>query len=346
MRKSAEWMTITDDRILEHLFEKRYSSTTPTLNSTEHFPDSDREVTVRCDILSEYGLIRPSNESEDEYEITSKGIAYLSGDLVADELEKTPPSVGPGVPASWMEGIHESIIEELVIDGPLTDVELTSKFADRHGSLRESIRSHVNDLCIRGLARYLGQPDGYGERTYESTSFGKQYFEGTVSAESPQEYVDRIIDLSLIGADDVRHRNAKFLQGDAKYDIRSHESQLGLKKDIWGVRCGDINNLLRRFPRDPPLLDQCALWMRAWTGKHFFPDANHRTAIAILRNILLNRGFIPGTWSTERSKQAIRESKRERTKREYTLDSIYERDSHFVTWKSYFIDVLPQRLLK
>lgn len=44
--------------------------------------------------------------------------------------------------------------------------------------------------------------------------------------------------------------------------------------------------MIEKFPTDRPLPEQCALWMHAVIGKHFFDDANHPTAVALLRKLL------------------------------------------------------------
>jgi len=51
-----------------------------------------------------------------------------------------------------------------------------------------------------------------------------------------------------------------------------------------------------------------ALDTHALVGKHFFPDANHRTAIVTLRKLLRDNGMEPGEWSTERVKRVRAES--------------------------------------
>lgn len=157
----------------------------------------------------------------------------------------------------------------------------------------------------------------------------------------------RIDDLSEIDAENFKFRNTKFLiSDDLHYDVAEHESRQQLRHDIWAVRNGDLRRVLRQFPRDSPLRVQCALWMHALAGKHFFPDANHRTAIALLRDLLWANGVRPGKWSPERTRRARDESHEVRARIDpVRLDTLYRRDSLFLVWWRYFVDVLrePER---
>jgi predicted transcriptional regulator len=78
MRRSAEWMTIADERILEFLEEEG-----PHLPSKMEEDDrlyfSDQYIGRRCRTLAEYGLVQ--NLGNGVYSITEEGRQYLSGDL-------------------------------------------------------------------------------------------------------------------------------------------------------------------------------------------------------------------------------------------------------------------------
>lgn len=151
----------------------------------------------------------------------------------------------------------------------------------------------------------------------------------------------RITDLSALEPEDFKARNQAFLVGEARYDVLPHQNRRGLSNRIWSVRNGDLQRVLEEFPTDESLLDQCALWMHAVVGKHFFPDANHRTAIALLRRLLRSNGIDPGEWSIERTERARAESNRVRQEMPpIGLDTLYERDELFRVWRRYFEDVL------
>ena len=110
------------------------------------------------------------------------------------------------------------------------------------------------------------------------------------------------------------------------------------------MRNGDLRRVLGDFPTDEPLVDQCANWMHAVAGRHFFPDANHRTAIVLLRRLLRQNGIDPGEWSIERTKRAQAGSHRVRTESPpVRLDTLYARDALFEVWRGYLEDVLAEK---
>jgi len=153
----------------------------------------------------------------------------------------------------------------------------------------------------------------------------------------------RITDLSYLSAEDFKHRNTKFLEGDTHYDMNQYSLPEQIRHDIWAVRNHDLRRVLREFPTDEPLVDQCAHWMHAIVGKHFFPDANHRTAIALLRQLLRENGIEPRKWPVERTKRARDESHDVRAALPpIRMDTLYEQDELFELWWAYFNDVLKE----
>jgi len=154
----------------------------------------------------------------------------------------------------------------------------------------------------------------------------------------------RITDLSSLSAEDFKIRNTKFLMGDTHYDVNMYPSKARIRHDIWAVRNHNLRRVLREFPTDEPLVDQCALWMHAVVGKHFFPDANHRTAMALLRRLLYENGIEPGDWPIERTEKARDDSHEVRAEiPPIRMDMLYERDELFDLWRRYFDDVLPKK---
>lgn len=84
MRKRADWMTRSDDEILEFLESE--GAGTPKLIADE-IGGNNNYLTTRCRQLESYGLVnRPSRGF---YTISEKGEAYLKGDLDAAKLEST-----------------------------------------------------------------------------------------------------------------------------------------------------------------------------------------------------------------------------------------------------------------
>lgn len=155
----------------------------------------------------------------------------------------------------------------------------------------------------------------------------------------------RIEDLSSITAENFKFRNTEFLTGDAEYDMLEYQSRRELRRRIWNVRNGDLRRVIREFPTDDPLYDQCAGWMHAVAGRHFFPDGNHRTALALLRKLLHDNGITPGRWPVDISERAVIHSHRIRGEIENVrLDTLYKRDRLFLIWILYFKTVLKNRV--
>jgi hypothetical protein len=81
--------------------------------------------------------------------------------------------------------------------------------------------------------------------------------------------------------------------------------------------------------------------MHAVAGKHFFPDANHRTALATLREVLRDNDILPGKWPLHVSEQTVLRSHTVRNEIEpVRLDTLYRHDRLFLVWVLYFKRVL------
>jgi prophage maintenance system killer protein len=81
--------------------------------------------------------------------------------------------------------------------------------------------------------------------------------------------------------------------------------------------------------------------MHAVVGKHFFPDANHRTGIALLRELLWKNDIKPGRWPANRTRAVRDASHRVRNEIEpIRLDTLYSYDGLYLVWWRYFVDVL------
>lgn len=150
-----------------------------------------------------------------------------------------------------------------------------------------------------------------------------------------------ITDLSMLNAEDFKIRNTKFLRGDTEYEQTGNESFDRLRHQIWCTRNGDIRRVFYQFPFDWPLSAQCAGWMHAVVGKHFFPDANHRTAVALLRRLLNENDIEYAPWSLERLRIARKDSHSIRRKIETVrLDTLYQKDELYDVWWEFFDDEL------
>lgn len=151
----------------------------------------------------------------------------------------------------------------------------------------------------------------------------------------------RITDLSAISAENFKFRNTAFLKGDTEYEQTGSETFEQLRHQIWVTRNGDLRRVLSDFPLDAPLKDQCAGWMHAVVGRHFFPDANHRTAVALLRKLLKENRIFYAEWSPERLREARKESHEVRHQIETVrLDTLYRKDELYDVWWRFFDDEL------
>jgi len=84
MRKSANWMSIADERILEFLSE--HDSGTPTsMSESEWVRFSRPHIHERCQRLKRHGLIRFLGNGV--YTLTEEGQQYLDGELDVATLE-------------------------------------------------------------------------------------------------------------------------------------------------------------------------------------------------------------------------------------------------------------------
>ena len=125
----------------------------------------------------------------------------------------------------------------------------------------------------------------------------------------PSDAWPRITDLSCFEAENFKVRNTQFLRRDEQpYRTGQGRSDRALRRRIWNVRNGDLRRVLEGFPKAEPVREQYALWMHAVVGKHFFPDANHRTAVAMLRTLLQENGIDYKPWSIERLRRARTDS--------------------------------------
>lgn len=152
---------------------------------------------------------------------------------------------------------------------------------------------------------------------------------------TPYDY-NRITEVeSVLSAWGIKERNLRFFSNpDHTYEIRTLPDIA--RRRIKNTRNHNLREVMRRLP-DSPLHRQCAYWVRAMVGKHFFPDANHRTAMLTLRYILQENGISPPLWPGNRSQQTVLNSKRARRDLvDATLDTIPDQDELYAVWCQHF----------
>ena len=86
MRYSADWMTIADERILEHLHEEE-TDTPKKMAASGRVRFSRQYIGERCRKLASYGLL--NHLGNGVYQITETGEAYLEGEIDASNLEES-----------------------------------------------------------------------------------------------------------------------------------------------------------------------------------------------------------------------------------------------------------------
>jgi hypothetical protein len=89
MRRSAEWMSQLDERIIEHLDDDDSGWATPATMAREFcFTASEDRIEERCRALQDAGLVAPLYPDGEMFELTVVGMLYLDGDLDAETLPR------------------------------------------------------------------------------------------------------------------------------------------------------------------------------------------------------------------------------------------------------------------
>lgn len=159
--------------------------------------------------------------------------------------------------------------------------------------------------------------------------------------DDPSEW-PQITDLSDLSPENIKYRNTQFLaDSEHPYELGRGLSSRELRRKAWNTRNGDLRRVMREFPRDEPLREQCAHWMHAMVGKHFFPDANHRTAAATLRRLLMENQIEWKEWTPERLRKARETSHEVRLEIEdVRMDTLYQKDLLYEIWYAFFREEL------
>ncbi len=237
---------------------------------------------------------------------------------------------------------YRELLEWLSNSGP------ASPRAIAESRRRESvIRIQCRELCDCGLLR----PTTHD--VYELTDRGREYVAGELdlpeddddiaveaSRIAPQwrERDERITDVSGIDAETIIAFNFE------RYEDESHqyglvrESRQVTERRIGNVSESDLNRVLRELPRHEPLVQQCAHWVRAISGLHFFPDANHRTAIGSLRALLyLNEIPLPSEWPGRGIDRTVLKAKFVRNfVVSVQFDTLWKKDELYHVWHRHF----------
>lgn len=213
---------------------------------------------------------------------------------------------------------------------------------------RENVlRIQCRELCDCGLLRPITHD------VYELTEQGREYVageldlpenSGDLAVESLrtvpqwQESAERITDVSGIDAETIIAFNFARYEDDVDQYGLVENSRRITERRIGNVSESDLNRVLREFPRHEPLVQQCAHWVRAISGLHFFPDANHRTAIGSLRALLyFNEIPLPTEWPGREIDRTILKAKFVRNfVANVRFDNLWKKDELYHTWHRHF----------
>lgn len=209
--------------------------------------------------------------------------------------------------------------------------------------LRESlIRLDLQRLQSLGLAESVGADH------FRITTDGKST--DPVTKDIKQQYVEhtvlngdqkRVTDVEFLTSYQIKRVNLRYLEEENQEYGLILNSYTDTESRILNQHGKRIYRILREFPYDFPLISQCAHWMRAIAGLHWFPDANHRTGMTLLEIILdrndLDSDPLPGRF---RNRGVLR-SKLLRLLHinSTTLCDLWKRDIYYQHWYEYFLDV-------
>lgn len=199
------------------------------------------------------------------------------------------------------------------------------------------VRVRCNQLVREGLLNCITHD------IFEVSEKGEDFIEsaddiGDFRESFPDPNINRITDFSELDPEDIKWRNRRYYKED-EHRYEAGQYSHSVLQEIGRVRNGDINRLMEEFPEREPLSQQCAHWVRAITGKHFFPDANHRTAMSTLNLLLHSNGIEPFEWSGEDYKNAIFKSKIiRRFVIDVRFDNLWLKDELYHLWHRYFLD--------
>lgn len=228
----------------------------------------------------------------------------------------------------------------------LSDTEVAAPRDIAEGRRRENvIRTQCRNLRDCGLLEEVTHD------VYALSEQGKKYLDGELSLPekrgdiaveqlSPTSvevtHFGRISDLSSLDAETIIAFNFERYENDTYGLVRN--SRTVTERRIGNVSESDLDRVISEFPTAEPLIQQCAHWVRAISGLHFFPDANHRTAIGSLRALLyFNDVDVPDNWPGRELDRTIIKAKFIRDfVVDVRFDNLWQRDELYRLWHRHF----------
>jgi prophage maintenance system killer protein len=210
-------------------------------------------------------------------------------------------------------------------------------------------RENVIRVQCRRL-REAGLVTEVGYETYALTEDGARFLERSSEVEissvaARQSTLDRnwrIRDFDELDPDVFKRLNEEEFFDDPENDYGLIENDREItRRRIQNVKDYRIDRVMREFPRSEPVPQQCAHWMRAIVGLHFFPDANHRTAMGTLSFLLDINGVPYSEWPGSDIERAVLKSKLIRLLFvDVRFDNLWEKDELYTHWHRYFRGLL------
>lgn len=155
----------------------------------------------------------------------------------------------------------------------------------------------------------------------------------------------RMRDFSTIDGSTIKQINYDIIEDTAEVYGWVRDSPGLTRKRIQCVADTDINRLIREFPTHDPLPAQCAHWVRAFAGIHFFPDANHRTATNTLEYLVEQNDGPAAKLIQPDIRRTVLLSKYARTlQADNRFNTLWTRDEHFYIWYRYFTRALTDQI--
>jgi len=239
---------------------------------------------------------------------------------------------------------YEEILSSLRENSPAAPKDISQS------RYRENvIRSRCRDLCeCRLVERVTHDVFSISER-------GVRYLDGDIDLpkrdgdinvdklrDSPQwrSETNRITDLGGVDAETIKQFNyERYRDPEETYGLVDASREKTIRR-IWNVQDADLRRIMREFPRHEPVVQQCAHWVRAISGKHFFPDANHRTAIGSLKALLRLNGIQPPCWPGKHLDRVVLKAKFVRNfVIDVRFDNLWRRDELYRLWHRHFKSV-------
>lgn len=216
-------------------------------------------------------------------------------------------------------------------------------------------RENVLRLQCRDLCR-LGALVACSHDTFEITELGIGVLAGDDSLPRNHGVFDleacpsvqlppaewRITDFDILDAETIKEINLGLFEEAEEdgYGWVDGDPEL-TRRRIQNVKDFRIDRLMSEFPTTEPLPQQCAHWMRAYAGLHFFPDANHRTGMNTLQILFeenIDSDSLPISDDIERFVLQSKLTRHLNSRIEF--DTLWKRDAHYTLWHQYFRNLL------